>query len=227
MKISVLWLVCLIALPASASWRTLKDGLQYQELEDRGAHVFRLDLEKVRLDIGLPEGLAATAKRIAKGTEALVSVNGGFFDERLRSLGLLISGGKRINPLRRADWGVLSIKNHRARVVHTRDYKDELGTEFAIQVGPRLVVNGKPTKLRPQFGRRTALGIEAGGRHVLLVVSQRVMKTDAMAELMVELGSESALNLDGGSSTQLWSRFDGIPQVVGVPVANAVLVLLR
>ena len=115
----------------------------------------------------------------------------------------------------------------RATLVHTRSYRPRRNTEFAIQAGPRLVVKGKALKLKAQYARRTALGIERGGRHVLLVVVQEAIKTETLAALMLKLGCHQALNLDGGSSTQLWSPLAGVPQLRGISVANAVLVLKR
>ncbi|MFT7622613.1 MAG: exopolysaccharide biosynthesis protein [Myxococcota bacterium] len=221
----------LVATPASA-WRPASPGIRVQALPDEAGHVFELDLTKVRLEAAkAPKDRGATAKELAAGRSALLAVNGGYFDPKMRSLGLLVSNGKQLNPLRRADWGVMTVNlQGRARLTHTRDHKRTKATEFAIQAGPRLLVAGKPTSLKPQWARRTALGIlKANPYKLLLIVTKRSVSLMQLAEMFQTLGCDYALNLDGGSSTQLWAdkSVSNVAPVDGVRVANALLVTAR
>jgi uncharacterized protein YigE (DUF2233 family) len=80
---------------------------------------------------------------LAKKSQALAAINGGFFTPEYRPLGLLIVDGKEVNPLRRADWGVFLIQENRPRIIHTNEFQNDRGISQAMQVGPRLVVNGR------------------------------------------------------------------------------------
>lgn len=91
-------------------------------------------------------------------------------------------------------------------------------TTAALGAGPMLVKNGSvylTTKIE-EFGSdvaggrapRTALGVTKDGRILLVVVDGRQQNSIGltlleMAFLMQELGAESALNLDGGGSSEM------------------------
>ncbi len=219
----ILLLILLLPAPLLAqSWETKAPGLEYRALPS--GHAFRIDLKQIEPRIVRAPKQGATLAELRTGDDALLAVNGGYFDPQMRSLGLLVSQNRELNSLRKADWGVLMVDlQHRARLIHTRDYKRMKSTAFAIQAGPRLLVAGKPTSLKPQWGRRTALGITKERTTVILVVTTESMLLSRLAEVFVELGCDYALNLDGGSSTQLSTRLSGIENVKGVRVANAVV----
>ncbi len=208
-------------------------GISVQSVTKGGAQVFVLDLDRVELRTHLATSVGArksTVQVLGPATHAIVAVNGGFFDERARSLGLLVDRGIVLNPLRKADWGVffVSKSSRRARLVHTRQWASRARSslpEFAIQAGPRLVVEGRPLSFKSQRARRTVLGIRPGGKEVVLVVfSQPILTAELARQMMVPLGCTYALNLDGGSSTQLWSSMDSVASVRGIPVTNVVTV---
>lgn len=236
-RVAAVYLLPCLALaastPASAQWQPLAPGIDYRALPNREGQAFRLDLRRVDLRVAEadPEHgrQRAAVSRLARGSGAVLAVNGGYFTDANRPLGLLMSGGQQLNPLRRADWGVLTVDTRRrAHLVHTRDYRARSDTDFAIQAGPRLVVAGKPLTFRPQVARRTALGIGRDDHSLILVVLSRPVLTARLADLMAGLlRCRYALNLDGGSSTQLWSAYDTVDDVSGLDVANAVLVVPR
>jgi hypothetical protein len=95
-----------------------------------------------------------------------------------------------------------------------------------VQGLPRLVVDGKPTKLKPQTAARTA--VCAGGARAVVVVTTPAQALD-LAELLARprdrggFGCTDALNLDGGPSTQASVRLPGlnldVPGGWGVPNA--------
>lgn len=227
--VKLLLVILLAAPPAFADgWETLHPGVQYMTFRDGAGQAFRLDLAKVRLRIASAEGREEVAD-LARGTGALLAVNGGFFDGDGRPLGLLVSGGRELSRLRRADWGVLTIDlTGVASVVHVRDFRRTKGLDFALEAGPRLVVAGKPLHLKDQSDPRTAIGVRPGGRELVLVVVERsVSLTDLARDLAETFGCPDALNLDGGSSTQLWATSPRVKAVSARPVANAVLVVPR
>lgn len=220
-----------------SAWEPVAPDLGYQRLEHRPyplaspvvVHAFRFAPSALELRV-LPAGeRGADVRTLARAADALLAVNGGFFLEDFTPLGLLVSGGRELNALRRADWGVFSVARGRARIVHRRDWRRPDGLEFAIEAGPRLVVDGKVLSLKPQRARRTALCLRAPD-DVAIVVTEGQLYTSEFAALLARgeaeggLGCRDALNLDGGSSTQLW--FEHGDRRIEVPavarVANAV-----
>ena len=149
-----------------------------------------------------------------KDRKAVAVINGGFFDPAGKPLGLRVSDGTKKNSLHNADWGVFFLRRDRAgvlrpQVMHTRDFKRQhaslKGISQAIQCGPRLVVAGKTTDLKPQTARRSGIGIQRDGKVVIAVADGGLPFAD-LAQLWAKssgLNCRDALNLDGGGSTQL------------------------
>ena len=195
---------------ADSPWRALPNGVEAREVS-RVSRGFPVSIRAFRAP--------ASCFRVAgrhylsaadwlRQTRARVVVNGGYFDGLGRPMGL--RAGKNTAPakLRRADWGVFWVKNGVAHLCHTRDFPANIHPDEAIQCGPRLVVRGKPTDLKPQWARRTGVGIDRRGR-VVLAVSDGELSLDEWARLWASpLGMDcpDALNMDGGPSTQLAVR---------------------
>lgn len=115
-----------------------------------------------------------------------------------------VSTGSAAAGAGRAAWG--------QQVIDWKNIPDILGA------GPQLVAGGKAavTKTEEQFpadiakGRapRTAIGIREDGSWLLVVVDGRQanslgMTLEELAELMVKYGAKSAVNLDGGGSSEM------------------------
>ena len=95
----------------------------------------------------------------------------------------------------------------------TETFPDLTGADFAIGGGPALVRNGKVMTWKGWIHLRhprTALGwskdyfflVQVDGRQVDLSMG---MTFDELADYMVKLGCEEAMNLDGGGSSTLWA----------------------
>jgi len=192
-----------------AAWRDLAPGARSAALMAGGAAVFvvQFDLDRFRADVVVGEGsppAAQTAADLRAARKAVAAVNGGFFDARRAPLGLRIAAGRTRVPLRaNVDWGVLEIWDDHARIVHSRDFRPDPTMRGAIQVGPRLVVDGAPMKLKPQSARRTAVALDRDGHKLSIICVDRPVQADALAARLAAFGVDSALLLDGGPSTQL------------------------
>jgi uncharacterized protein YigE (DUF2233 family) len=212
---TVALLALLAAAPAPPAWQTVAPGAARATLnaqQGQAIELLRFDLEHFRAAVVVGKGQppeAQTAQDLRRGRGAVAAVNGGFFDGHVVPLGLRIAGGEQRFPLRpKADWGVLLLSDRRARIVHTQDYvpappgqgPDRI--QGAIQVGPRLLVGGVPTKLRPQLARRTGVALDAGGRALTLVVVADRIDANELAARLAAAGFTDALLLDGGPSTQ-------------------------
>ena len=169
--------------------------------------LFRFDLHRFGAEVVVGEGSPPhrwTAAELVHQHRAIAAVNGGFFDEHVVPLGLRIATAKIRTPLRpRSDWGVLMLFPSRARIVHTRDFQPDPSITGAIQVGPRIVVDGAPLRLRPQTARRTAVALDRDGRMLTLIVAGDAIEANDLAAIVAGIGFDSAVMLDGGPSTQL------------------------
>jgi hypothetical protein len=226
----------LVAAPdPEPAWTAVAPGVAHLQLESPGprAELLRFDLDRYRAEVEVPGPAASrTARELLESAGAAAVVNGGFFDTDGRSLGLRISKGRVLVPLRaRVDWGVLVVHAGRAQIVHSRDFAlgpgGAEGIEAAVQVGPRIVVAGRPTRLKPQSAVRSAVALDLAGRRLTLLATHESVDAAVLAASLVDLGFEDALLLDGGPSAQLSARVGGLRlDVRGVyPVPD--LLLLR
>lgn len=227
--------------PGPLQWTTLPSGMQWAATAvlsgtDRlRVPVYLLRLSPARFRPGVV--LAADHSRVlwdAEGfrtaTGALAAVNAGYFDPQWRPLGLLVSDGKQLSRLRRVDHGVFCVAAGEASLHHARSFVAPENLEFAIECGPRLVVDGAPLHFKPGSDRRVAIGKRADG-DVVLAASDGVLSLAEWASLLAAPEStggaalSDALNLDGGSSAML-SVADGsfafdLRSAVQVPVGIA------
>ena len=171
-------------------------------------------------------------KALARKSQAVAAVNGGFFTPEYRPLGLLIVDGKEINPLRRADWGVFYIQNDRARILHTTEFRNDGNVTQGLQVGPRLVVNGRELQMKKQIARRSAVGVTKRDLVILLntddteAYAQDLARIFHLPESEGGLECRDAMALDGGPSAQMYAEYKslkidipggwGIPNGIGI-----------
>ena len=225
-------------------WTVLAPGLWYRTwglpLESAEApvagHVFRVDLRHARieiLDARRGDRRAARVATLREDAKALLVMNGGFFDTEIRPLGLVISANGQTSPLRKLDQGIFLIAGGTPRIQHASE-PIPANVEAALQAWPRLVVDGQPLRLKPQKSRRSAICVPGDGT-VLLVVFDSIVSLQELATELARpakdggLGCWSALNLDGGPSSQVSLKTPAMSLEVdgGWAVPNAVAVLPR
>lgn len=199
-------------------WKTLAPGIEYLDLDSNlfspwsHIHVFRIDLKQNNLELVTAKSLSqphASIDQFANESGALIAMNGGFFDHNYRPLGLRISQQKQYSPLKQISWwGIFYIKNQKPYLTRLNHYDTAQKVDFAVQSGPRLLINGRIPPLKNGLAERTALGITADGRVILLVTDNNLLTTTILANLMQAkpLNCIDALNLDGGSSSQLYAK---------------------
>lgn len=205
---------------AAKPWHELTPGIEYQDLEGgiltpwSHIHAFRIDLNKNQLSLITAKSLAlkdASADQFGERANALLSVNGGFFDRDFNPLGLRINNKKLENPLKRISWwGIFYVKNNKPQITNVRHFNNDPNIDFAIQSGPRLLINGKIPALKVGSADRSALGITKDGKVIILVTTNAAMSTHDLAQLMksAPLNCTNAINLDGGSSSQLYAHIN-------------------
>jgi uncharacterized protein YigE (DUF2233 family) len=217
------------AQPHAQAWRTVAPGAVHMHLDAGDADLLRVDLGRYQADVLVPgPGHPLTAAAARRTHRAALAVNGGFFDGRGRSLGLRITGGKVVVPKRaNVDWGVLLVRDGQASIVHSREYVADTRTEAAIQVGPRILVGGHPTPLKPQIARRTTIALDETGRSLTVVVTRVPIDAAALADALARLGFTDAIMLDGGPSTQLSASLGAFELEIPGGYAVPDLLLLR
>lgn len=202
------------------SWQPLVPGLEYLDLRYRSLsqwshiHAFRVNLQVLKLSIVMAKDIPepfASAQTFRHYGHGLLAINGGFFNPNKTSLGLRISDNHVISPLRRISWwGVFYINKHHAMISNPFDFHLKKNIEFAVQSGPRLIVDGKIPPLRVGFANRSALGIDQQGRVIVVATKNLPISTTDLANILKAppFNCVDALNLDGGSSTQLDAEAD-------------------
>lgn len=219
---SVLIFIFYLLLPtyayANDQWKELAAGIEYQDLEGglltpwSHIYVFRIDLSKNQLALVSAKNLSlknASADQFAEQSKALLSINGGFFDQNFKPLGLRINHKKLENPLKHISWwGIFYVERDKPRITNVRHFQQNEDMEFAIQSGPRLLIGGKIPSLKPGVADRSALGITKDGKVILLVSNNAAMTTNELAQIMrsTPLSCVDAINLDGGSSSQMYAH---------------------
>lgn len=229
-----------------AAWQTLTSGLHYKKIlipqvgalttpsekNERAIHAFKISLRHWEIKPMIATQGLASVKTLTEQNQAVLGINANFFDEGGRALGLVIKDGKQFNPLKKISWwGLFYIEDENPRIAHSSQFTTNPKITQAIQAGPRLLIDGKIPELKVGRSAKTAIGINQQG-DVILLVSKSSIDILELAELMARpvnkggLGCINALNLDGGSSSQLYSRvreFElGLPSYVRIPVGLGV-----
>jgi exopolysaccharide biosynthesis protein len=221
-------LVLFLAGPAHADWSVTTsqaDRGDAPDVEHRRVVLAESETgERANIDLALFSTKSATVRVIDNPTgedrlaaamrreQCLAGVNGGYFDPADAPVGLVISGGKLIAPLRKARLlsGVMIVSASRVQVLRAAEYSPKRKATEALQCGPFLVDRGQPVPglNDTRFARRTfvltggpdraAVGLCSG---VTLAQLAKILATQGIAP---ELKVQRALNLDGGSSSAFW-----------------------
>jgi exopolysaccharide biosynthesis protein len=156
-----------------------------------------------------PDGRLAS---IMKREKYVCGVNGGYFDEEFKSIGLRIVNGQVIAPLRRARLitGVLLASPSGVQIVRAREFSRPQKISAAIQCGPLLVDASRSVRgLNDSARARRTFAATGTSERVLLGVSSEVSLAElatilATIQIAGDVKIERALNLDGGSSSAFW-----------------------
>ncbi len=199
----------------------------------------------VRIVLGLAKGTVLSEGKF--GREAFgdmvrrfrprVAINGTYFDLRTNEpVGALVVEGRLIydgicsSTLLVNEQGEAWIEYHLGKMGRNLGWERDIRT--ALCSGPMLVHNGQ-ISLKPYdegFGdpslfalaRRSAVGVTADGK-LLIVTVHTPVTLNKLAHIMLRLGAVDAMNLDGGSSSALYSngKFVTLPER---PLTNLLLI---
>lgn len=196
-------------------------------------HAFRVELAQVDVAVAQEIERRRVSELAARWPQHL-AVNASFFDETGKTMGRVVDAGRVLVEERRKHWGALVIDKGSARIVPGDALPaDVAGGDIVLQGVPRLVIGGQVPKLKPAEAERTAVCAEGGTLH-LVVTTTPADATDFgrfLARKLEDggLGCTSALNFDGGPSTQVNARLGALKLAVdgGWAVPNALVVIPR
>lgn len=225
--------------PASG-WMVIAPGIEVREMAlpvasllARGTMiVVRLDPATVTLRVHYVPG---EARSLAEWQEALpearIIVNGAFFDEANRALGLLVSDGQAYGQSFIGFGGMLQVDGAgmRVRSLVTEPYQGEALWQ-AVQAFPLLLEGGTLAAQGSGFderSRRTWVGQDRFGRVLFGATHNLIALADLQAWLLTaDLDLVIAFALDGGGSTGMAVRtpvyqrtlpsFDRLPSVIAL-----------
>jgi uncharacterized protein YigE (DUF2233 family) len=147
-----------------------------------------------------------------KREKYVCGVNGGYFDEQFKPIGLRTVNSQMLTPLKpaRLITGVLFASPRGVQIVRTREFSQRQEIEAAIQCGPFLVDRSQRVGglNNSQHARRTFAATETNERALLGFCSE-VSLADlanilAKTRIAADLKIQRAINLDGGSSSAFW-----------------------
>jgi hypothetical protein len=148
-----------------------------------------------------PSGVSLA--EMALREKAIAGVNGGYFDADFAPIGLRVSKGKTIAPFRRARLlsGVMISSGQSLRILRLSEFSLHRKFDVAVQCGPFLVDAAKAVRGLDdsRLARRTFAALLPDNHAVLGICSD--MSLAQLAEILVLLKMNRAINLDGGSST--------------------------
>ncbi|GAC1507708.1 MAG: phosphodiester glycosidase family protein [Ktedonobacteraceae bacterium] len=183
--------------------------------------IVRFDPHSIHLSIGYQPDKPLNLSSWMKQTGAMASLNGGYFDEHNQATGLVISNGNVTGASYVGYGGMLAVDtqgNISLRSLHDQPYNpDAEQLRQATQSTPMLIINGQRTHFSADASskRRTVVAMDRHGRLLFIISPSQSFSLDELADLLVDHGSDSdlglqtALNLDGGSSTGLYLNAGG------------------
>lgn len=238
------FLISQVVLAKGRHWETIAPGMEYTKIVGQennwlgSLHAFRFNLSDYQLGLIFAkdyERRHATVEYLAKQTNALIATNGGFFSPELKPLGLRIQNGVKRNELKGTSWwGIFYTIDSKAYISSQRQFQGRDNIDFAVQGGPRLIINGQIPSLKSGKADRTAIGITRDGRVILVVTDNFEMDTFELAAMMSAseknggLECINAINLDGGHSSQLYAAInDFFLQVTNLSAVTDAIIVKR
>lgn len=203
---------------ADTGWIAGSHGIELRTLraeqgnQQASITVARLDPAQVRLRVGYSPGSPRPLLDWAKQTDALLVVNGSFFDDTFRATALLVSDSAAIGQSYEGFGGMLAVApDGHVGIQPLRDqgYDPQQPLEQALQSFPMLIFPGgvdAGVEWDAQRDRRTALALDRQGRLLVIICAQPAFSLNEFATWLQQsdLEIDRALNLDGGSSTGLY-----------------------
>ncbi len=226
-------------LPPDTGWQPVRSGVEIRSIDIAVGQsiervtVARLDPNHVVFRVIYTPGIGYPVSGWAQQQGALLVVNGGYFTSENVAIGLTISGGVSYGVSYGDYAGMLAVTpadRVSVRWLRAWPYDPAEGLRDAIQSFPVLVRPGGEMGFPADSddgsaSRRTVVTQDRSGRILLLIAPRGFLSLLQMAVWLAgsDLDLDTALNLDGGTSSGFW-MVDGpqIDSMVSVPVVIGV-----
>jgi uncharacterized protein YigE (DUF2233 family) len=227
-------------LPVDTGWQTLRPGMEVRSLDvtagpnTERVTISRIDPAHARVRVFYQPGGGYPVSAWAEQMDAQLVVNAGYFTAEKFVTGLTVANNERYGTVYGDYAGMLAVTHE--EVVSVRwlrhwPYDPNEPLREAVQSFPVLVkpggVMGFPAEGDDgRRSRRTVVGQDMEGRLLLLIAPRGYLSLHQLSSWLAEsdLNLDTALNLDGGTSSGFWMRSG--PQVdsmIPVPAVIAVL----
>ena len=220
-------LLCFLPGTLVAEWRVLerqpgetRDGVPFRLNVTDGSKTAELLLTAAHLNaftfrvVSNNEGRYGSVEDAASDENAVAGVNGGYFQSDGTPVGLLISDNQTIHKFETAKLlsGVFFVRDGKPGLVRSQRFGKIKDVSQAIQCGPFLLEDGRSLnglnneRSAPRtfvfMGNDSIWGFGIC-RSVTLAEMSQIL---SLHDLLGRSSLITALNLDGGSSTQFWAR---------------------
>lgn len=163
------------------------------------------------------KNVTAATSSIASAHDAILAINGDYYG--FRDSGYVVRNGVllRSSVLSSSTEDLIIDKDGNLSIAYEGSYDAEEAVENGavdiLSFGPALVIDGEAvdrvTNNSEKNNPRTAIGQIGDGHYVFVVVDGRTSQStgvtlDALAQICLNLGCETAYNLDGGGSSTLY-----------------------
>lgn len=207
------------ATPPINDWQVLDTGIEHRTITVQPATnggwattitVLRLDPQQVAFHAGYAPTTPATLQTWCEQPGMLAVINAGFFDEQYQPTALVVSDGVPHGTSYYGQGGMFAVDtwgNISLRYLGQQPYDPNEALHTAVQGWPMLVAPGRTplyalSDTDPRE-RRSVVAMDQQGRVLLLTVAGAGFTLHELSDWLVasDLAIDSALNLDGGSST--------------------------
>ncbi len=204
--------------PPDTGWQPIQSGLERRiitlnddnERPYESLYLLRLEPEQFRFEIAYQPGAPKGLLEWQATTGALIVVNGGFFTETYEATGLMVINGQASGTSYVDFGGMLAIMETgpEIRWLAERPYTSAGSIQYALQSFPMLVKPGGVLGYPNEDGspaRRTVIGVDRNGRFLIILTRRSSFTLHQLSTWLTtsDLGLDSALNLDGGTSSGL------------------------
>ncbi|NOZ62594.1 MAG: phosphodiester glycosidase family protein [Calditrichaeota bacterium] len=204
------------------SWQKLGTGIEIAEAKTKSelshltisVFMIRIDPARFSVRVHLDRNLT-TAAAAARATNAIGTINGSFFDPQGRPLGLIIQRGRVIQSMPKSGMrysGVFFMLGNKPYIVHRSQFQN-IGIDEALQSMPRLISGYTPIPDidDQKIKRRSGIAIDRRNR-IIFAVTDTHLSGLTLRDFQKFLSNpnlriKSALNLDGGRSSQLFFNY--------------------
>ena len=231
--------------PHDTGWRTLAPGIEYREwrvtINDRSdrLRLARVDPTQVRVRVLYQPDSPRRVSEWLASTQAQLVINGNYFDPQNQALGLIVADGVRAGVNYEGFGGMLAIGENTVKVRWnvSAPYRSDEALVYGLQNFPMLVLPGGQANTQiddnQRLAPRSVVAQDRSGRLIFLVSPSLMFTLTGLGQWLAasDLDIDTALNLDGGTSSGLLLRegtqIIGVDSWVNVPSVIVVSAIVR